>query len=161
MGVKPESHFPGADLQVSGYGKFQSSQAKAVFELMTQEGAALKSWIYNWSCRWTVPPWCMCHWAVGKIIGKQTQRMCCFSRAKSLKSFVCHVRANNVLFWLTWRVVFHGQTSKPCSPSEPLLIFWLPIWIWNKKMLLSPAFHCDPEGGTGPMCPPWLKVMIV
>lgn len=47
VGVKAESHFIGADLQVSGYCKFQSSQTRAVFELMTQEGPALKSWIHN------------------------------------------------------------------------------------------------------------------
>lgn len=49
MGVKPESHFTGADLQGSGYGKFQSSQTRVVFELMTQEGKILKSWILWYS----------------------------------------------------------------------------------------------------------------
>lgn len=47
MGVLPESHFIGADLWVSGYGKFQSAQTRAVLELLTQEGTAFKSWIHN------------------------------------------------------------------------------------------------------------------
>lgn len=35
MGVKPEFHFIGADLQVSGHGKFQSAQTGTVFELIS------------------------------------------------------------------------------------------------------------------------------
>ena len=46
-GVKPPSCFIGAASRVSGYGRFQSFQTRAVFELMTQEGTALKSWIHN------------------------------------------------------------------------------------------------------------------
>lgn len=127
-----QSHFTGADLQVSGCGKFQSAQTRAVFELMTQEGTALKSWIHNWYCRWTVPPWCTSHWAVGKIAGRQTLE----------QSSVCHVRANNVLFLahmegcVPWGL-FWGQTSKPCSPSELLLIFWLPLWIQNQDVAVT------------------------
>lgn len=75
MGVKPESHFIGADLRGSGYGKFQSSQTRIVFELMTQEGTALKSWIHNCGVADELYHPGVRVTADGKIAGKQTQRM--------------------------------------------------------------------------------------
>lgn len=103
MGVKPESHFIGADLQVSGYGKFQLSQTRVVFELMTQEGTILKSWIRNCGIADELyhPGACVTE-LVEKLLGNKSRgRAVCFSKAKSLRCFACHIRVNNVLFWLT------------------------------------------------------------
>ena len=72
-GVKPPSCFTGAASQVSRCGRFQSFQTSIVFELMIQEGTALKSWIFNCGNEDELyHPGGTGHWAVGKVAGKQT-----------------------------------------------------------------------------------------
>lgn len=110
------SLFIGAALLMSGYGRFQSFQNRVVFELVAQKGTSLKSWIHNCEiCRWALPPWwhmSLSCWKNCWETNSLTCRMCClcFPKQRFFRSFVFHVRASNVFFWLTNGVIFRGQT---------------------------------------------------
>lgn len=107
------------------------------------------------TCRQTVLPWRHVPGLLGENwLGNKPCNLkdvlSLFSKGREFDT-LCFLfeRVSNIFFWLTQSVIFHDQTSQPCTSSATYFCSFSSLLSgFETLVLLPPAFHCGAQEDT-------------